>query len=617
VCGILGQVGASDRSRNFQRALDRLAHRGPDGGCVVEFRSGIPVLLGHRRLAIVDLSDGGRQPMQRGHLTIVFNGEVFNHLELRRELEATGETFISSSDTEVLLAAYEVWGASCLHRLNGMWAFAIWNEQNQTLFLARDRFGEKPLFYSFQPGRFLFGSEMKALTPLMDQVRPSDSFQRCADNQFGYESTADCLIEDIHRLPAGCSALLTPADVTNRTLAVCRYWNTIDQLIDVPQTYEDQVDQFRELFFDACRIRMRADVPIGTALSGGLDSASVACAMHAVAGTDSAVAPRWQSAFVATFPGSVLDERHFAEAVIDKTGIVGNYLPVDPVGGLERLERYLYLFEEIYISNPVPFMDIYRLVSDGGVKVTLDGHGGDELLSGYGGFLQAMNDAFPNLGYLQHIMTCFTGQTPDFRRVLQQLAELHHGGRGLLKFLISTLFSRTAENLQSGRMGYLNRELYRCFHDSILPTLLRNYDRYSMASGVEIRMPFLDYRIVKFCFSLPWQSKVPRSSNYTKAILRDAMGSLLPDKIRFRSSKVGFTSPIIDWMRGPWRQFLFDHIASQAFRTCSLIQDPESLTIRLSALLDNVADVPQHRAESIWGELTPYFWEQFFLKNAA
>jgi len=555
--------------------------------------------------------------MQRGHLTIVFNGEIFNHVELRRELEAAGQSFVSSSDTEVLLAAFEVWGPQCLNRLNGMWAFAIWNEQQQTLFLARDRFGEKPLFYSFQSGRFLFGSEMKALTLLMDQVRPSDNFQQCAANQFGYESTDDCLVAGIQRLPAGCCAVLTPAELPIRSLTISRYWNTIERLIDVPQTYAEQVEQFREFFFDACRIRMRADVPIGTALSGGLDSASVACAMRAVAGSDSALAPRWQSAFVATFPGTVLDERHFAESVIEKTGIAGNFLPVDPVGGLERLERYLYLFEEIYISNPVPFMDIYRLVADGGVRVTLDGHGGDELLSGYGGFLQAMNDAFPDPGYLRHILTCFTGQSPDLRQVLLQLTTLHHGGRGLLKFLVSALLTRRPENLRRGHLGYLNSELYRCFHDSILPTLLRNYDRYSMASGVEIRMPFLDYRLVQFCFSLPWQSKVPRSSTYTKAMLRDAMGTLLPDKVRFRGCKVGFTSPIAAWMRGPWKEFLFDHIASQAFRTCSLIPDADSVSLQLRTLLNNAEDVPQHKAESIWGELTPYFWEQFFLKNAA
>ena len=579
----------------------------------------VPVLLGHRRLSIVDLTDGGRQPMTRGDLTIVFNGEIYNHIELREQLRQKGVKFQSSSDTEVLLAAFQVWGVGCLQRLNGMWAFAIWDQSQGRLFLSRDRFGEKPLFYSFQPGRFLFGSEMKALIPLMEAARPSAAFQRCVENQFGYEATGDCLIEGICRLPAGCFAIATTDDLARGRLPVQRYWETLQELVDVPEHYEDQVQEFRRLFFDSCRIRMRADVPIGTALSGGLDSASVACAMRSVAGSDPSAAPAWQSAFVATFPGSPLDESVYAAAVIEKTGITGRYLPIDPVGGLSRLERYLYLFEEVYISNPVPFMDIYRLVADNGVRVTLDGHGGDELLSGYGGFLTAMNDAFANPWYMRHVLECWTGRRPGVLAVTRQMVELHKGGRGVLKFLrgrLTQLKTRCRENLRDRQLGWFNQELYRCFHQTILPTLLRNYDRYAMSAGVEIRMPFLDHRLVRFCFSLPWQSKIPRSSTYTKAILRDAMGDLLPDLVRFRRSKVGFTSPLAAWMKGPWRQYMLDHVQSRSFLECSLVTDPAGTRDSLLELLNTDVEVPQHHAERIWGQLTPWFWETFFLKPA-
>ena len=256
--------------------------------------------------------------------------------------------------------------------------------------------------------------------------------------------------------------------------------------------------------------------------------------MHHVANhlSGESMAVDWQRAFVATFPGTSLDEREYAESVVEHIGAQGVYLPIDPAAGMEKLGDYLYLFEELYWTTPIPMIDIYRSVSADGVKVTIDGHGADELISGYDGFLKGLDDSLWDFSYAKHVLRCWGKANPKMSDVWHQLVVNHHGHKGLLKFLANRLFRPQRENIKQQQYGHLNQELYSCFHQGILPTLLRNYDRYSMAASVEIRMPFMDHRLVSYCFSLPWQSKIPRSSTYTKAIIRDAIGPWMPRKVR-------------------------------------------------------------------------------------
>lgn len=614
MCGILGVLGSVDPSR-FAFALDRLEHRGPDGSGIWTHDEP-PVVLGHRRLAILDPSEAGRQPMHYGDWTIIFNGEVYNFVEVREALRQKGHVFRSDSDTEVVLAAFAEWGEGCLSRFNGMWALAIWSKRENALFLARDRFGKKPLFYSFQGGRFIFGSEMKALAPLMDDVRPDPEFDWAAAGLFDYETTERCLVEGIRRFPAGSFAWVRARDLAAGRIQPVRYWNTLDTLTEVPRAYGDQVERFRELFVDAVRLRMRSDVPIGTALSGGLDSSAVACTMREIAGGEheAEMADDWQHAFVATFPGSVLDEREYAEAVVDEIGAKAVYLPIDPSEGIDRLLSYMYYFEEIYPTSPIPMMEIYRTVARHGVKVTIDGHGADELLSGYDGFLRALNDSLGDLAYAKHILRCWGDDDPGWKDVLRRMLEVHHGGRGLARFVLRHAADPRRDDPARGTLGYLNSELYAAFHQGMLPTLLRNYDRYSMASGVEIRMPFMDHRLVSFCFSLPWQSKVPRSSTYTKALLRDAIGPWMPEKVRRRRSKIGFSTPVAEWFRGPWREFMLDTVHSSSFAECDLIE-PDAVRTKIETAVHH--DVPVHQADRAWAAIMPYFWEQGFFARAA
>lgn len=611
MCGIWGYLGSIAQEK-ASACLDTLVHRGPDGyGLWCQPN----ITLGHRRLSILDLSDNGKQPMSyaEGRYQITFNGEIYNFLEIRSELTAKGHQFHSQSDTEVILAAFVEWGDACLSRFNGMWSFAIWDGQEKALFLARDRLGKKPLFYSILPsGEFAFASEMKALFPLLPEVRANSGLVRDVANIFNYESSEACVIEGIKRFPAGHCGW-----VRKGRLQVKRWWCTLDHLVQVPRRYEEQVEQFRALFLDACRLRMRSDVPIGTALSGGLDSSATISVMAHLG--KSALTERmeksWQHAFVAAFPGTPLDETEYARMVTDHIGIDATIIDVDPLQAVDSLDDYFYSFEDLYITSPIPFMLTYGAVKAHGISVTLDGHGADELFGGYNfDYLIALRDAGWNLKQAYEIIGTNYDAMPknsaQFSRMPSKGRYIveHHARRLAKKILrISTgTQSRDAGHPAWRSLGHLNQRLYVSTHETILPTLLRNYDRYSMANSVEIRMPFLDHRILAFAFSLPWTSKI--RGGFSKAIVRDAVAPYMPAEVAYRKTKLGFNSPIVDWMKGPLRTFMMDTIHSESFKACKLI-DPN----QVSRAVLNVINNPGAKftdGEHAWQLLNPYLWEK-------
>lgn len=602
MCGIFGYLGYLPE-QTARICTDRIRHRGPDGSGVWHTPD---ITLGHRRLSILDLSDQGKQPMpsRDQRYWITFNGEIYNFVELRAELEGRGYAFRSASDTEVILAAYEVWGPDCQLKFNGMWAFAIWDSREKTLFLARDRFGKKPLFYAYLPnGNIAFASEMKAIFPLLDNIRPNISLIKDPSRILYYEATEECVIEGIQRFPAGHHAT-----VVNGRLRFRRWWNTLDHLPVVSARYEDQVEQFRELFIDACRLRMRSDVPLGTALSGGLDSSATISCMAYVAshGQTKRMGESWQHAFVASFPGTSLDEAHYAKKVTDTLGIESTVIEIDPIKGLLRIDEYLYLLEDMFISSPIPFMQTYEAVKAAGVSVTLDGHGADELFGGYPfDCLHALSDAGMRVGKARAIaQTYHNAYGADGLGNDSKLIAKWHLRRLLNRAKTQgTLDSRHPEYK---RLDYLNKQLYASTHDTILPTLLRNYDRYSMASGVEIRMPFMDHRLVSLAFSLPWDAKVRKG--YTKAIVRDALSPFMPQEIAYRKAKIGFHSPMVDWMKGPLRQFMLDTITSRSFLECELV-DGHAVASDVKRTIKS-SEVQFSDGERIWAALSPYLWER-------
>ena len=622
MCGIIGAWG-NIVLPVFEKGLDRIAHRGPDGSGIYhqeQVQEQGQLYLGHRRLSILDLSPAGKQPFQYAHLTITFNGEIYNFLELRAELQQKGYSFRSQTDTEVLLAAYLEWGAGCLDKMNGMWAFAIWDDQHKHLFMSRDRFGKKPLFYSFTREAFVFGSEMKAITPFLDEVRPSAHFNWCLENMLRYESTDKCLVEGIRRFPAGSYAIVKPGD---RELTPVKFWDTRSHLVKVPAKYEQQVEEFRELFIDACSIRMRSDVPIGTALSGGVDSSAVICTMNHISKTRNVErqADLWQHAFVACFKGTPQDERHYAEKVVDHLHIPATYLEIDPIKGIENLDHYLYLIEELYLTSPIPMMETYKAIRQNGVVVSIDGHGADELMAGYRNQVTlALLDAKMNIQKSSQVLGAYQGLFDEnntqehfpgrgLREWYRQMTGHLKGRKNFLKYLLQVASGKDGKAPGSS-MGAYNETLYELFHVTVLPTLLRNYDRYAMASGVEIRMPFLDHRLASYTFSLPWDSKI--RNGFTKSLIRDAAAPYMPHEIAYRKSKVGFNTPVVDWIKGPWRNFMLDTVNSTDFRNSSLV-DTASVRQGLNDFLSS--ETPSFgQGEAVWNSFTPYFWEKAFLK---
>ncbi len=606
MCGIAGiwqREGCAVSRDALDRFADSLAHRGPDGrGTFFDDAAGFG--LGHRRLAILDPTQSGRQPMTYadGRYVISFNGEVFNFLEVREQLEGLGHTFVSDSDTEVVLAAYAQWGEECQLRFNGMWAFGIWDRQGRELFLSRDRFGIKPLHYAaLDRGGFAFASELKAFKALEGfEARLCEQGMRMTlTDPFSLEGTSQSLLAGVSKLPAGhCATLRERGDV-----AVRRWWCTVDHLVEPPSSLRGQADAMCELLFDSCRLRMRSDVPIGTALSGGLDSSSVLCTMARIGNraAEARTSGSWHNAFVATFPETPLDESEHAAKVLRHAGVEGRFLEAEVTPPPERLERALHAFEGVYICLPTSQWDLYGRMREAGVCVSLDGHGVDEMLGGYPGhglsaFAEAMRPIDPiraldvyrtyhaifdpggqsQPASLPTLLARELRQRRGWSRLVRAFAPPTQPPRALRwarEHVVPEDRCSESEHLWLQDAGELNRHLYRDFHHTTLPTILRNFDRVSMAHGVEIRMPFMDWRIVTLAFSLPASAKI--GGGFTKRVLREATRGVLPEAIRTRRIKVGFAAPMVDLYRGPMRHQLEDLTRDRAFLESPFWRGPE------------------------------------------
>lgn len=708
MCGITGLWNLradAVRRPDFDRFTDSLAHRGPDGRGVFH-DSETRLSLGHRRLAIFDLSPTGNQPMTYGDgkYVITYNGAVYNYVELRERLQGLGHKFSGASDTEVIIAAYAQWGEECQLLFNGMWAFAIWNRDNRTLFLSRDRFGVKPLHYFYDGSRFAFASEMKAFLACewFDRQFDAGIVARALDNYFSIEGSEDCLLSGVRRLSAGHCMVVRE----NHPPEIKRWWRTLEHLETAPTGLARQAERFGELFFDACKIRMRSDVPVCSGLSGGLDSGSIVSVLGQARSNGLSAKDKIRNedfkAFVMSFPGYAQDERAYAEQVISHSGVSSFFKEMTPMEGVDRLREILYSFEEIY-DLPTAAWVLYKEMSDHKYRVSIDGHGGDELLGGYHrhvanalqhaawpvprpfrhhnlmkvykGMCVSPEEMDPDLaaglartfykrlsqwtsrpkrsldlGHVRKVaiygageggkraadfarqagweILCFVDTDPskhgvkiddievkaatvladkeaDFvlvasgagkKMIFNQLEKMGmEHGKGFVFYLDLIqeapnlddrkegwvlpgsaphpwlraqpkgfeLLPDSNERAMAERLDPVNRLLYTDFHRTYLPTILRNFDRVSMAHAVEIRAPFLDWRLACYAFSLPWKSKI--GGGYTKRVLREAMRGILPETIRTRKTKIGFASPVAEWMAGPLKQFVLDIVNSNDF----------------------------------------------------
>lgn len=566
MCGIAGILDYLEliSPSEINHFTDALAHRGPDGRGIYLNNSGrIHVALGHRRLAILDLSSQGQNPMPYGgengqRYWITYNGEIYNFLEIRTELQALGHRFRSDTDTEVLVAAYAQWGMACLERFNGMWAFAIWDAVEQSLILVRDRFGVKPLHYACYGSRLVFASELKAFLKL-DSFEPAlaeEIVPQVLQNSRACEGVLDqTLLHGVKRLMPGHYLKVS----SNGQVKISCWWDTRDHIPgDIPTTFKDQAATFRELFLDAVRIRMRSDVPLGTCLSGGVDSGAVASAMDWLHRQDAETALErcsgdWQKTFIATFPGTFLDERDYADEVVRWTGATPHYWAFDQEQSLDALMDSVWSMEDVVSVIATPIWCTYRTLRQNNVFVSLDGHGGDELLGGYTWYLDC--------------------PTKD-----------------------------------------LNAVLFQDFHATLLPSILQSYDRCSMAHGVEVRMPIMDWRLVTYSFGLKPESKI--GNGYTKSIFREAMQGIMPERIRYRRSKIGFNSPMHDWYNGSMGSLLLSIAKHPSFLGSKFWDGPnlrnfiEQKTLARSWSIDDWGTTLQ-----VWTMLNLAIWQMIFVEK--
>ena len=557
MCGIYGKI---ESSKAVAREVFPVSHRGPDFFDTKEFIVGVSrVTLAHWRLAIVDLKNESNQPFESADTGswIVFNGEIYNYRELRTLLSGN---FRTKSDTEVLLAAYDKWGVECLKYLRGMFSFIIFDQKKKQLFVARDRFGIKPLYFSSSETSLEFASEIKQLLVMNPQINLS----RARDYLlFGsQDNTDETLFQGIRQIRGGQYMLV---DCKTPTTPSLRTWYRLQESAEYDGSYEDAQEEFREKFFQSISLHLQADVPLGFSLSGGLDSASILCSSALV----SDFSGNQPLSFHATFDAVELNESPLATLAAEKAKSHLSFVTPNP----QLLEKITNL--TFYHDEPIPNASIlsqdavYKAASDAGIKVMLVGQGGDEVLGGYEDF------AYP---YISHLMRqgsfstawkeslffkreCGFSLLNAFKRFfitnvpIRAYSSLYHA---LLSsknsWAISALFSKELPCINPRHdfvkrfpLGSFRNQSEFMIQTSPLPKLLHWDDRTSMAHSIEARAPFLDHKLVEFCLSLPPSFKF--QGGVTKRILRSSLCDLLPARIVSRLQKTGFGAPEEEWLR--------------------------------------------------------------------
>jgi len=574
MCGIVGVVASSDiDARLIDRMRDRLAHRGPDSARTwISRHNGGCVAFGFRRLAIIDLSEAADQPMFSADktLAVIYNGEIYNYIELREELRARKHMFRTESDTEVLLAAYAEWGADCLPRLNGMFAFALWDAGQRRLLLARDRFGEKPLFYARLPhGGTAFASEAKALFAHPD-LAPSvdeDALRSYLDGHY-YESDDVTLFSGVKRLP-GAHAMTI--DERGQVTRLWRYWTLDFSAAHDAYREKEAVEQFRHLMERSVSMRLRSDVPVGTSLSGGLDSSTVVALVAKMKDARGLVT---QNTFSARFDDDpALSEGPYIDLVAAATGVKAHMITPDPHRLMEESRTLHYHQEEPFLSASIYLQwCVARLAAANATTVILDGQGADELLGGYQYYFPSHQLDLVETGQWWPVaketalfsrrLKKASRQFPDSRRRFNRNA-----GLGFARLALSAVRRRPPQahdglaGLPDGARGgrYRTLRARALLYDS-LPQLLRYADRNSMAFSRETRLPFLDYDLVDFVAGLPERAIV--ADGWQKLILRRAGEGLVPSQVVWRADKMGYAAPLDRWLRAGMKTWAHDRLFS-------------------------------------------------------
>jgi asparagine synthase (glutamine-hydrolysing) len=569
MCGIAGIISPDSSKISAERVkkmTDALFHRGPDGDG--HWMSGDKtVCFGHRRLSIIDLSEAGSQPMHFGdRYTVTFNGEIYNYIELKEMCQKQGYRFRTQTDTEVLMALYDWKKEECLQYFDGMFAFALYDKKENKVFAARDRFGEKPFYYYAQQGEFLFASEMKALWAV---GVPREINKKMLYNYLAFKYIENPVTYDesfflhIQKLPHSHFIIINTQTLD---FSIKRYWDIDTGHIDHSITVDKAKDRFRELFYTSVSRRLRSDVPVGSSLSGGLDSSAVVAVIDDLNKKKSLK----QSTFSAIFPGFEKDESQYIHALLANLNVDPHFTKPDGDTMLKELGHCFYHQEEPFGSASILAQyEVLKLAKENNVTVLLDGQGADELLAGYHPFYQfffkELKSSNPPLfvkelaAYRKMYGDSSINPLPakDFKYyarkwsgpVKDHLRKMHGMYRQMTNPYFNSEFYRNYKNDQfifPRTAKTLNEALYNSVNEGMIQ-LLRYADRNSMAHSREVRLPFLYHELTEFLFRLPAHLKIHQG--WTKYIQRITFEDKLPPVITWRKDKIGYEPPQKKWMQ--------------------------------------------------------------------
>ncbi len=578
MCGfvfLLDNTNTLNKPDTVNHMMDSIRHRGPDD-------SGYEIIdnmaFGFRRLSIIDLSQASHQPMwdKKKEYLIVFNGEIYNYLEIKNELENLGHTFYSNGDTEVLLTAYIQWGKNCLQKLNGMFSFLIYDNKNKQIFGARDRFGIKPLYIHKTAEKIFIASEIKALFA-SGAINKQVNWQVASKYLFYgiLEDSNDTFFDNVTKIPASHAFQI---DTQNLNFSHWQFWKLEKKEI----ASLNYAEQYYQHFKDSVNLRLRSDVPVGVFLSGGMDSTAIICEMKRQ--LDASNNPSKLHAY--SFISKQFDETQYIDKTLEYTHADIKYLSSKPLELWDEFDSALKMHDEpMHSITALVGYKLMKMAHNDGVKVILNGQGADEAIAGYPNYFQNFwysllsSAKFNTLN--KELNSFIKEQGGNKRKKLFDLFLTYiriksrhiplYRTQALKKqitalrqdpWYISDFKNQYQLNLEYHHDETLSDALHYSINQYPLPLYLRIEDRNSMANSVEARLPFMDYRLIEYSYSLPDEDKM--HAFWNKYILRNAMKNKIPELVRTRKDKMGFPTPIDDWLRGDLYEPFADIINSQA-----------------------------------------------------